>query len=72
MYLNAGAGSTRVKDMSLLELLMQHLVSRGPTPAQRVAGVLPGRTPSQEDFLLQQLRAQSDPQSLEALFQKYK
>lgn len=58
--------------MSLLDLLMQHLVAKGPTPQQRVAGALPGRTPAQEEFLLQQLRAQSDPQSLEALFQKYK
>jgi len=58
--------------VSLLELLMQHLVPAGPAPAQRVAGVLPGRSPSQEDFLLQQLRAQSDVKSLEALFQKYK
>ena len=58
--------------MSLLDLLMQHLVPAGPTPAQRVTGTLPGRTPAQEDFLLQQLRAQSDAKSLEALFQKYK
>lgn len=58
--------------MSLLELLMQHLVPSGPTAAQRVSGVLPGRSPSQEDFLLQQLRGQSDAKSLEALFQKYK
>lgn len=58
--------------MSLLELLMQHLVPSGPTVAQRVAGVLPARTAGQEDFLLQQLRGQSDAKSLEALFQKYK
>lgn len=58
--------------MSLIDLLMQHLVPSGLTGAQRVAGVLPSRSPAQEDFLLQQLRAQSDAKSLEALFQKYK
>ena len=61
--------------MSLLDLLMSSLLPKGPpvpTLAQMTSGALPGKTPAQEDFLLQQLRQQSDAKSLEALFQKYK